>query len=454
MIGERQLEYDGNGMGCKRALTQLVQRACQSAGFQVHYRSQGDCVSFRCASYDKFRKARAKLNMTSSETHASNDHGSTLEPCRFQFSLRWQADELRWAFQGGHGYSVHSSSVCRRMATLDKSDAPNSVMAHCQIGCPNEAICLPCGTGRSESSDEQSPSDFHALDRTARPRSGGAGIVQNGSATKGRPESYTSATAFGSEAVDNRKRTASWEALDSNEAASESGAWSHDDASFGRTSKENTCSTSEEEQRHRAIPQVPTKYYRPELTREDVIVDLGDDDSSEDDKDSIAESDLFVAPALDVNASAFIRPRDHSGGAPEDDCLSDIYSVSSESVSTEQLPLDKEAWPFDMHLDEAIKILDARPLRGMVPVSQNDTCNDSMGTEAERTTLTRFDRKELYKSFVGMVNAAQENPRAADYLKLCLSQCSHGTRAIAAWDRQHNGDETEAPEVDTMEFEC
>jgi hypothetical protein len=78
-----------------------------------------------------------------------------------------------------------------------------------------------------------------------------------------------------------------------------------------------------------------------------------------------------------------------------------------------------------------------------------------MGAEAEKPALTRFDRKELYNSFLGMVNLAHENPRAADYLKVCMSKCFHGMQAIADWDsRQHNGDETEALEIDSMELEC
>jgi hypothetical protein len=47
---ERQLEFDGNGVDCKRALVQLVRSACLSGGFEVHCSSlkTGDRVSFRC----------------------------------------------------------------------------------------------------------------------------------------------------------------------------------------------------------------------------------------------------------------------------------------------------------------------------------------------------------------------------------------------------------------------
>jgi hypothetical protein len=102
-------------------------------------------------------------------------------------------------------------------------------------------------------------------------------------------------------------------------------------------------------------------------------------------------------------------------------------------------------------------------LRGPDPVATlngHDGCSDKASKdgnvsniEAETTPETKFDTRELFDSFVGMVNLAQGNPRAADYLKVCLSKCSRAMQAIVAWDNKH-GDNTEALDADTMEFDC
>jgi hypothetical protein len=291
-----------------------------------------------------------------------------------------------------------------------------------------QAICLPRGTGRSESTVEQSsngrPSDVCSPDPTAL---SAEAKTTNDSERKKHRLSCSSIEMFSPEGADvrlvnliGRKRRATWRELESNETASESVP----------TLCDNASSACGEPPRHEEpIPPVPTKRFQ--AVDRDVIVDLADDDSMAGDEDHIAEPDpgdattLGAAPLLNRQYGCSDKASKDTNCSSRDDIVNLETDCSGENS---EVPIAESGSAVDNPFDVNV-------------------------VAAARSLNRQVDTNELYKTFVGMVHLARTSPRAADYLNVCLSKCSRAMDTIVAWESKH-GDNSEALDVDTVEFEC
>jgi hypothetical protein len=176
------------------------------------------------------------------------------------------------------------------------------------------------------------------------------------------------------------------------------------------------------------IPEGPTK--RPRLEVHSDAAGLVDDDSSEYDEDPNAESD-HVDPILNSGWS-----------------LKDAYRYVSDVAITPSGTVKAQR-------HRELLAEGTQQIGDMVLVLADSSLSldDNFHASAVGVEGNMIGSRELYKSFVELVNLAQGNPRAADYLKVCLSKCSRAMQAIAARDNK-SVNHGSASDVDEMEYEC
>jgi hypothetical protein len=132
--------------------------------------------------------------------------------------------------------------------------------------------------------------------------------------------------------------------------------------------------------------------------------------------------------------------------APKDDYVSGIDLASSETVTAQTHR--------ELATAGAQLIGDMFPLLIDLSFGRHDDCHESaVGIEAEIKSQTMIDTRELYNSFVELLNLARSNPRAMDYLHVCLSKCSRAMQAIVAWDNKST-ENVSAIDFGDMEYEC
>jgi hypothetical protein len=350
---------------------------------------------------------------------------------------------------------VHKDLACRLHTPeewrLAKLSAPGVNLSAGFLANPSSGVIQGCrgGTHLSEAcrvsatlSPARGSSETEVLDltRCCRPCNGDASSSIADLIIQPEEKAGPPSDCLNSQNLVSRKRMAAWRAFDFSALTSERGTWSSDNESSGKNNEETVNTTGNERQRH----QQPTlegqaKRPRSEVRRDDVV-GLVVDDSSEDDKGPDTVSDH----GFDFDVST-ADPILNSDGATKDEYVSG-NAVFSETVEAQR--------------HREFQTEDGQQVDGTSPapvdsfLGRGDPCCDAaIGAEAERASVTTIDTKELYNTFAGLVNVAQDNPRAADYLKVCLTKCSRVMQAIAAWDDEPTN-HSFAFDIDEVEYEC